>query len=89
MAWIEEASEGAGMEVRSAAIVLAVYGLETGQLDPVTELIYCLGPDGATYRFKCDCLAELHCFSIAATSASKAFCSSWTDMSSFGMILDV
>jgi len=29
MAWIEEASEGAGMEVRSAAIVLAVCGLAT------------------------------------------------------------
>jgi len=29
MAWIEEASEGAGMEVRSAAIVLGVYVLAT------------------------------------------------------------
>lgn len=27
MAWVEEASEGAGMDVRSAAIVLAEYGL--------------------------------------------------------------
>ena len=27
MAWVEESSEGAGMDVRSAAIVLAEYGL--------------------------------------------------------------